>query len=85
MKNVQNQNSSDTDVANRGVHSSTTVRCKDSEMSGLQYSIMGYHRCANADKSHYILSSSAVANFGLWQSERESYLMILEHAGVSFT
>lgn len=29
--------------------------------------------------------SSAVANFGLWQGERQSYLMILEHAGVSFS
>lgn len=85
MKNVQNQNSSDTDVANRGVHSSTTVRCKHSEMSGLQYSIMGIIG-APMQINHIIISpSSAVANFGLWQSERESYLMILEHAGVSFT
>lgn len=43
------------------------------------------HLGAPVQINHDVSPSSAVANFGLWQSERESYLMILEHAGVSFS
>lgn len=40
MENIQNQNSTDTDVDNRGLHSSRILRCKDYEMSGLLDSII---------------------------------------------
>lgn len=55
MKKVQNQNSSDADVDSSGLHSSTIIRCKDYEMSGLQYSIIA-HLGAPMQINHFVMS-----------------------------